>query len=108
MSIDNGVYIGVFPKADGSKEFRVAEACSIDNCDDFSNPDGTAIHYRNVLFGDCVPFSTHGEAFEMAHKILDTLDYCEYGIKTIQYDEPLPKCSVFDSQKFLVDFWKKA
>jgi hypothetical protein len=97
MSSDNGVYIGCFPMADGSTEYRVIHAQAIENCNESQWVTREMADACRVLYyGDAYPYPTIAEAQQEAERIYNEImsdefyAVCEYGICEIDYDRPLP------------------
>ena len=109
MSSDNGIYIAEFPTANGKKEYRVAEAMAIDNCDLQwmpLSPERTEMEdaYRMSYFGDCVPFATLAEATKEAQHIYESMGYrplLEYGICCLHFSRPLVDMTPEESKDIL-------
>lgn len=78
MSADNGVYIGIFPTANGDKEYRVTHAQAIDNveCDEYVRG-----YFENAeCFQSIADAVTRAQAIE-AEILNDPIcPICEYGV----------------------------
>lgn len=96
MSADNGIYIGAFPKTEGSTEYeyRVIHAQAIDNV--YWTPDDSLEENpREIVqyFGKAEVMTeefAHKKAFEMEKEILND-EFCpilEYGISTMTFNRP--------------------
>lgn len=79
MSADNGIYIGVF----GDGEIRVAHAQAVDNCWDENGAEDDV--YIGLFFQDAESFEDLESAFSYAHKLEDEIEYTEYGINTLHF-----------------------
>lgn len=125
MSSDNGCFVGVFPKANGSKEYRVIEAGAIENCDyEFGATEKDENGFlvlsdrekelqdceRLMYYGQARSFDNEVDALKAAHKlheeVLRDFGVCEYGVCTIEYDRPLPNLS-HEEAKAKLDSWQK-
>jgi len=105
MSADNGVYIlktparpiktgNCYTNQHGKFEYRVAHCQAIDNID-YSDL------YIPLLFGNSAVHRNRDSAMELAVRILDELDICEYGICTIEKENYFPNMTSEEAQKAL-------
>ena len=114
MSADNGIYIGVFPIADGGKEYRVIHAGAIENCDDSKSfPQSLIDAYRVRYWKDAPVFDNRDAAWSKAREIYDKImedDFCpvvEYGVCEIVYDRPLESMSIEEAERVMEAYWNR-
>ena len=107
MSADNGIYIGIFPKADGSgKEYRVIEAAAIENCnDDPQFPQKVTDAYLVIYYGDA-RVMTKEQAQKEAFRLQEEYEWTEYGICTLEYSRPFPTMTKEEAEKVQEDYWE--
>lgn len=111
MSADNGVYIlktparpikdgNTYTNQHGKFEYRVAHCQAIDNID-YSDL------YIPLLFGNAAVHKNRDSAMELASRILEGLDICEYGICMIEKENYFPNMTCEEAQKALDSYITK-
>lgn len=91
MSADNGVYVLKSPSSlpNGNDEYRVAHAQAIENLQ--TTDEKFSRDWEHETFNPSPVYFNKDEAILAAHKIAETIEVLEYGVRIIHMDHAFPQ-----------------